>query len=99
MTVVLTEEPMASLSEYARVPIIFTVDRIYPLLGATIRDLGSPRGLRRQYDALVDALRRDGPFAVVHGYQALPSGLTRDNGVVATITSPRFASHLATAQE
>jgi hypothetical protein len=40
--------------------------------------LGSRRGLRRQYDALVVLLRRVGPFDVVHGFQALPSGLTRD---------------------
>jgi glycosyltransferase involved in cell wall biosynthesis len=47
----------------------------YPLLGATVRDLGSPRGVGRQYGALAEALRRDGPFDVVHGYLALPSGL------------------------
>jgi glycosyltransferase involved in cell wall biosynthesis len=47
----------------------------YPLCGATIRDLGSPNGLPRQYSRLVAAMRRDGPFDVVHGYQALPSGL------------------------
>jgi hypothetical protein len=28
MTIVLTEEPMAALPEYARVPIRFTVDRV-----------------------------------------------------------------------
>ena len=47
----------------------------YPFLGATVHDLGRPRGLRRQYAALVRALRRDGTFDVVHGYWALPSGL------------------------
>ena len=47
----------------------------YPLLGATIRDLGSPVGIARQHGALVSALRQDGPFHVVHGYHALPSGL------------------------
>jgi glycosyltransferase involved in cell wall biosynthesis len=47
----------------------------YPMLGATIHDLGSPRGPFRQYSALVAAMRRDGPFDVVHGYQGLPSGL------------------------
>ena len=47
----------------------------YPLLGATVHDLGSPRGTWRQYSALVSAMRRDGPFDVVHGYLALPSGL------------------------
>jgi glycosyltransferase involved in cell wall biosynthesis len=47
----------------------------YPLLGATVHDLGRPRGLLRQYSALAGALRRDGPFDVIHGYQALPAGL------------------------
>src|SRR5579863_8090413 len=47
----------------------------YPLLGATVRDLGRPRGLARQYSALVSALKHDGPFDVIHGYWALPSGL------------------------
>jgi glycosyltransferase involved in cell wall biosynthesis len=49
--------------------------RSYPLLGAAVHDLGSPRGVWRQYRALVSAMRRDGPFDIVHGYQALPSGL------------------------
>ena len=49
--------------------------RSYPLLGAAVHDLGSPRGIWRQYRALVSAMRRDGPFDVVHGYQALPSCL------------------------
>jgi len=47
----------------------------YPLLGATVHDLGRPRGLLRQYSALLDALGRDGPFDVIHGHWALPSGL------------------------
>jgi glycosyltransferase involved in cell wall biosynthesis len=47
----------------------------YPLLGATVRDLGRPAGTRRQYSALLEALRHDGPFDVVHGYWALPAGL------------------------
>jgi glycosyltransferase involved in cell wall biosynthesis len=47
----------------------------YPLLGATVHDLGRPRGLPRQYSALAGALRRDGPFEVIHAYQALPAGL------------------------
>jgi glycosyltransferase involved in cell wall biosynthesis len=50
--------------------------RTYRLLGATVRDLGSPAGIRGQYTALVRALRKDGPFDVVHGYWALPGGLT-----------------------
>jgi glycosyltransferase involved in cell wall biosynthesis len=49
--------------------------RSYSLLGATICDLGSPDGVRRQYLALIRALRRDGPFDVLHGWWALPSGL------------------------
>ena len=48
----------------------------YPLLGATVHDLGRPQGLRRQYGALVRSLRRDGPFDVIHAYWALPGGLT-----------------------
>ena len=47
----------------------------YPLLGATVRDLGRPAGVIRQYAALVPALKHDGPFDVVHGYWALPAGL------------------------
>jgi len=49
--------------------------RTYPLLGATVHDLGSPRGVLDQYSTLVSAMRRAGPFDVVHGYHALPSGL------------------------
>jgi len=47
----------------------------YPLLGATIRDLGSPPGIRRQTAALTRALRADGPFDVLHAYWAMPAGL------------------------
>jgi glycosyltransferase involved in cell wall biosynthesis len=46
----------------------------YELLGATIDDLGRPRGIARQYSRLSAALRRDGPFDVVHAYWALPAG-------------------------
>src|SRR5262245_26177680 len=49
--------------------------RSYPLHGAIVHDLGSPVGLARQYAALVSALKRDGPFALVHGYWAMPAGL------------------------
>ena len=49
--------------------------RTYPLLGATVRDLGRPAGVLRQYQALLAALRHDGPFDIVHGYWALPAGL------------------------
>jgi len=47
----------------------------YSLLGATVHDLGRPRGIRRQYAALVEALERDGDAAVLHGYWGLPSGV------------------------
>jgi len=47
----------------------------YPLLGATVRDLGSPRGILRQLTAIRRVLKRDGPFDVLHGYWALPAGL------------------------
>ena len=46
----------------------------YPLLGATVRDLGRPAGLRRQFSALMRALRQDGPFDVLHAYWAMPAG-------------------------
>ncbi len=47
----------------------------YRLRGATIRDLGSPRGLARQSAALLQAVRREGRLDVLHGYWALPAGL------------------------
>ena len=53
----------------------YTERRRYSLRGATIQDLGRPEGIRRQYAALLDAFRRDGPFAVVHAYWGLPAGL------------------------
>ena len=49
--------------------------RSYALLGATVRDLGRPAGLKRQYAALIQAVRRNGPLDVIHGYLALPAGL------------------------
>ena len=47
----------------------------YPLAGATVHDLGRPAGIANQYRSLTRALRRHGPFQVVHGYWALPAGL------------------------
>jgi glycosyltransferase involved in cell wall biosynthesis len=47
----------------------------YPLLGAVVHDLGGPRGLTRQYLALVRALRRDPPVDVVHAMWAMPAGV------------------------
>jgi glycosyltransferase involved in cell wall biosynthesis len=47
----------------------------YPLVGATIRDLGRPTGTRQQYNRLITALNHDGPFDVLHAYWGLPAGL------------------------
>ena len=73
--------------------------RTYPLLGALVRDLGRPAGVRRQYSALLAALKHDGPFDVVHGYWALPAGLVaaaaaRRLGVPSVVTcdSGEFAA-------
>jgi glycosyltransferase involved in cell wall biosynthesis len=49
--------------------------RTYPLAGATVHDLGSPRGLFRQWRAALRSLRAHGPFDLVHGYWADPAGL------------------------
>jgi glycosyltransferase involved in cell wall biosynthesis len=49
--------------------------RTYQLLGATVYDLGRPEGLRRQYAATLDAIRRNGRPDVLHGMLALPAGL------------------------
>ena len=58
--------------------------RSYPLLGATVRDLGRPAGFIRQHTAARRALNADGPFDVVHGLWALPAG------VVATSVAKRL---------
>jgi glycosyltransferase involved in cell wall biosynthesis len=52
----------------------------YPLLGATVHDLGraaGPRGLKSMLQArqLVRELKRAGRFDVIHGYWAVPAGL------------------------
>ena len=47
----------------------------YPLLGASIHDLGRPSGVFRQYRSLLRALGRDGPFDTLHAFWALPCGL------------------------
>ena len=65
MTTVLTEEPMVTLSEYARVPITFTVDRV---LDVTSRDDGrgefilSERRLDVPYEKDYDAIAGEGPL-------------------------------------
>lgn len=76
-----------------------TVAETYRLLGATIRDLGSPVGTWRQCAALIRALRADGPPDVLHAYWALPAGLVavgagRRSGVpvIVTCDSGEFAA-------
>ncbi len=71
----------------------------YPLLGATIHDLGRPRGWVGAWRALTAAMRRRGRFDRVHGYWAVPAGLAaalagRTLGVpsVVTLDSGEFVS-------
>ncbi len=47
----------------------------YRLCGATVHDLGRPRGRLRQWRALRRALGANGPFDVLHGYWVDPAGL------------------------
>jgi glycosyltransferase involved in cell wall biosynthesis len=47
----------------------------YTVRGATVRDLGSPRGAWRQHQALHGALCADGVPDILHAYWALPAGL------------------------
>ena len=64
MTIVLTEEPMTVLGEYARVPITFTVDRVLDVTsdsggrGFTM----SERRLRVPYEKDYDAIAGEGPL-------------------------------------
>ena len=71
----------------------------YELRGATIVDLGRPEGYTAQRSALLNAIREDGPFDVVHAYWAQPSGrivasVARSLGLpsVVTLDSGEFAS-------
>ena len=65
MTIELTEEPMTALPEYARVPIVFTVDRV---LDVTSRDDGrggfalSERRIEVPYEKDYDAIAGEGPL-------------------------------------
>jgi GNAT superfamily N-acetyltransferase len=65
MTIELAEEPMTALTEYARVPIIFTVDRV---LDVTRRDDGpggfalSERRLEVPYEKDYDGIAGEGPL-------------------------------------
>lgn len=65
MTIEFTKEPMTALPEYARVPIVFTVDRV---LDVTNRDDGpggfalSERHLEVPYEKDYDAITGEGPL-------------------------------------
>jgi GNAT superfamily N-acetyltransferase len=65
MTIELTEEPMTALPAYARVPIVFTVDRV---VDVTSRDDGpggftlSERRLEVPYEKDYDAIVGEGPL-------------------------------------
>ena len=65
MTIEVTEEPMTALPEYARVPIVFTVDRV---LDVTKRHDGadgfalSERRLEVPYEKDYDAIAGEGPL-------------------------------------
>lgn len=56
----------------------------YPLAGATIHDLGRPRGRWAQWRALASALAAHGPFDIVHGFWGDPAG------VLAALAGRRF---------
>jgi GNAT superfamily N-acetyltransferase len=65
MTIVLTEEPMAVLSEYARIPIIFTVDRVLDVASRADGRGGfalSERRLDVPYVKDYDAIAGEGPL-------------------------------------
>ena len=65
MTIEVTEEPMTALPEYARVPIAFTVDRVFDV---TNRDDGpggfvlSERRLEVPYEKNYDGIAGEGPL-------------------------------------
>lgn len=57
----------------------FETPRDYALLGATVHDLGRPIGrpgfrAAGQWRRLATAIRRHGPFDVIHGLWAMPAG-------------------------
>jgi glycosyltransferase involved in cell wall biosynthesis len=71
----------------------------YPLCGATVHDLGRPRGRVGQWRALRRALSTLKPFDVIHGYWIEPAGLLsalvgRQLGIpsVVTCNSGEFVS-------
>jgi GNAT superfamily N-acetyltransferase len=65
MTIELAEEPMTALADYARVPIVFTVDRVFDVT-ARVDDPGgfvfSERRLEVPYEKDYDATDGEGPL-------------------------------------
>src|SRR5262245_45843905 len=64
MTLAISEEPMTALSEYARISIAFTVDRILDVTNAAGAPGGfalSERRLEVPYDKDYDAIAGEGP--------------------------------------
>jgi glycosyltransferase involved in cell wall biosynthesis len=74
----------------------------YGLHGATVHDLGRPRGRWQQWRVLRQALDVNGPFDVIHGYWVDPAGLLaaligrrRTIPTVVTCDSGEFVAHPA----
>jgi GNAT superfamily N-acetyltransferase len=71
MTIEFTREPMTALPEYARVPIVFTVDRVFDV---TNREDGrgrfalSERRLEAPYEKDYDAIPGEGPLQWAHRF-------------------------------
>jgi GNAT superfamily N-acetyltransferase len=71
MTIELAEEPMAALPEYARVPIIFTVDRVLDVTNHDDRPGRfslSERRLEGPYEKDYDAIAGEGPLHWGHRF-------------------------------
>jgi GNAT superfamily N-acetyltransferase len=65
VTIEIAEEPMTALAEYARVPIVFTVDRVFDVMGRDDPPGGfvlSERHLDVPYDKDYDAIAGEGPL-------------------------------------
>jgi GNAT superfamily N-acetyltransferase len=65
MTIEVSEQPMAALAEYARVPIVFTVDRVYEVTNPDDGSGGvalSERCLEVPYEKDYDAIAGAGPL-------------------------------------
>ena len=65
MTIELAEEPMTALPEYARIPIVFTVDRVFDVTSRADASGGfelSERRLDAPYQKDYDAVAGEGPL-------------------------------------